>query len=111
MSDAYDRNREVRAAVRRNPWSPGSWGKGLVTPTGTTLIWADRMLTDSEGGHLYVDHYDVIEAIGSLGMDEADHIYVDPQGRLSMSKETRTNPKLMSKLHKELNRQINASFT
>lgn len=79
MRPTADLNAKVRRAIRKQPWRPGTAGKGLVTSTGTTYIWQERLFYDG-GKRLYIDHYDAIEA--GIADENAMHFYVDRYARL-----------------------------
>lgn len=79
MRPAADHNAKVRRAIRKQPWRPGTDGKGLVTSTGTTYIWQERLFYDG-GKRLYIYHYDAIEA--GLADESAIHFYIDPDARV-----------------------------
>lgn len=78
MRSVADHNAKVRRAIRKQPWRPGTSGKGLVTSTGTTYLWQNISWTD--GRPLYIDHYDVVKA--GIADENAMHFYVERTGRI-----------------------------
>lgn len=96
----------VRRAIRRQPWQPGLYGKGLVTATGTTYIWQEKTWYDG-GKRLYIDHYDAVEA--GLADYSAIHFYIDRNASFYLGRWATAKQK--AGVLREVNKLINGSFS
>ncbi len=72
---------EMRQHIMRNPWKPGWYGKGIVTPTGSPVAWA----TSDDPDDFTYQHRAGLDALGiSGGYASAIPFIIAPDGRVAL---------------------------
>lgn len=77
--------RAIRQVLTDHPWTPGTYGKGVVTRSGRVWTWeedAGPVDFESMYGGRFVHHADVMAALGMRWSDEAGAFYVNEAGEV-----------------------------